>query len=182
MGVFPAAANTGLHSQMCQSERAPRRDAQTVAAVLQRRKRDGGRVLGIGGRTGPDPNLQCAAGMGVQPRSRGVGETAVMLSSRCQHHGVVVFRIPGWFHRSFAGIDGHPQAGGTSQALARQYAQRDQWGETDVLILIREFIDATLFDYTSYARFYDLLEKRAGIWRIVEWNCIYDKDRLDPVV
>ena len=53
--------------------------------------------------------------------------------------------------------------------------------ETDVLILIREFIDATLFDYTSYARFYDLLEKRAGIWRIVEWNCIYDKDRLDPV-
>lgn len=53
--------------------------------------------------------------------------------------------------------------------------------ETDVLILIREFIDATLFDYTSYARFYDLLEKRAGVWRIVEWNCIYDKDRLDPV-
>jgi hypothetical protein len=54
--------------------------------------------------------------------------------------------------------------------------------ETDVLILIREFIDGTLFDYTSYARFYDLFEKRAGVWRILEWNCIYDKDRLDPVV
>jgi hypothetical protein len=54
--------------------------------------------------------------------------------------------------------------------------------ETDVLILIREFLDGTLFDYTSYARFYDLFEKRAGVWRILEWNCIYDKDRLDPVV
>jgi len=54
--------------------------------------------------------------------------------------------------------------------------------ETDVLILIREFIDGSLFDYTSCARFYDLFEKRAGAWRIAEWNCIYDKDRLDPVV
>jgi SnoaL-like domain len=54
--------------------------------------------------------------------------------------------------------------------------------ETDVLILIREFIDGSLFDYTSYARFHDLFEKRAGVWRIREWNCIYDKDRLDPVV
>ena len=54
--------------------------------------------------------------------------------------------------------------------------------ETDVLILIREFIDGSLFDYTSYARFHDLFEKRAGAWRIREWNCIYDKDRLDPVV
>jgi hypothetical protein len=35
--------------------------------------------------------------------------------------------------------------------------------ETDVLILIREFLDGTLFDYTSYARFYDLFEKRAGV-------------------
>jgi hypothetical protein len=54
--------------------------------------------------------------------------------------------------------------------------------ETDVQILIREYIDGSLFDYTSYARFLDLLEKRAGVWRIREWNCIYDKDRLDPVV
>ena len=30
--------------------------------------------------------------------------------------------------------------------------------ETDVLILIREFLDGTLFDYTSYAQFYDLFE------------------------
>jgi hypothetical protein len=54
--------------------------------------------------------------------------------------------------------------------------------ETDVMILIREFIGGSLFDYTSLARFYDLLEKRDGAWRICEWNCVYDKDRLDPVI
>jgi SnoaL-like protein len=54
--------------------------------------------------------------------------------------------------------------------------------ETDVMILIREYIDGSLFDYMSLARFYDLFEKREGVWRIREWNCIYDKDRLDPVV
>ena len=54
--------------------------------------------------------------------------------------------------------------------------------ETDVLLLIREYIDGALFDYTSFARFYDLFEKRDGAWRIFDWSCIYDKDRLDPVV
>ncbi len=54
--------------------------------------------------------------------------------------------------------------------------------ETDVQILIREYIDETLCDCTSYARFYDLVEKREGAWRISEWNTIYDKDRIDPVV
>lgn len=54
--------------------------------------------------------------------------------------------------------------------------------ETDVMILIREFIDGDLCDYTSQARFYDLFEKRDGAWRICEWNCIYDKDRLESVI
>jgi hypothetical protein len=54
--------------------------------------------------------------------------------------------------------------------------------ETDVTILIREFIDHDLYDYTCYARFYDLLEERDRVWRILEWNTIYDRDRLDPVV
>jgi SnoaL-like domain len=54
--------------------------------------------------------------------------------------------------------------------------------ETDVLTLNREFIDGRLFDYTSFARFYDLFEKRDAVWRIFEWNCIYDKDRFDPVI
>jgi len=54
--------------------------------------------------------------------------------------------------------------------------------ETDVHILIREFIGDALYDCTSWARFYDFLEKRDGVWRISEWQTIYDKDRVDPVV
>ena len=53
--------------------------------------------------------------------------------------------------------------------------------ETDVQIMIREFIGDDLFDCISFARFYDLFEKRDGVWRIAEWNTIYDKDRVDPV-
>jgi len=54
--------------------------------------------------------------------------------------------------------------------------------ETDVQISIREFIDEILFDYTCHARFYDLYEKRVGEWRIARKSCIYERDRLDPVV
>ena len=54
--------------------------------------------------------------------------------------------------------------------------------ETDVQILIREFIDGILFDYTGYARFYDLYEKRDREWRIASKSCIYERDRLDPVI
>ena len=53
--------------------------------------------------------------------------------------------------------------------------------ETDVQIMIREYIGAELYDCTSFARFYDLLEKR-GVWRIHEWQTIYDRDRVDPVL
>ncbi|HWP25740.1 MAG TPA: nuclear transport factor 2 family protein [Xanthobacteraceae bacterium] len=54
--------------------------------------------------------------------------------------------------------------------------------ETDVQILSRDFLDGYLFDCTCYARFFDLFEKRNGVWRISKWTCIYDKDRLDPVL
>lgn len=54
--------------------------------------------------------------------------------------------------------------------------------ETDVQILIREYIDGALYDCASFARFYDLIERRDGAWRIFEWNTIYDLDRVDPVV
>jgi hypothetical protein len=54
--------------------------------------------------------------------------------------------------------------------------------ETDIQIAIREYLDDYLFDYTAWARFYDLFEKRGGEWRISKMSCIYDKDRLDPVI
>lgn len=54
--------------------------------------------------------------------------------------------------------------------------------ETDVMILMREYIDDSLFDYVSYCRFFDQVEKRDGQWRISRWTCAFDKDRLDAVL
>ena len=54
--------------------------------------------------------------------------------------------------------------------------------ETDVNIVIREYLDGHLFDYLAWSRFYDLFENRDGVWRIFKMSCIYDKDRLDPVI
>jgi hypothetical protein len=54
--------------------------------------------------------------------------------------------------------------------------------EADTVITVREFIDGHLFDFASHARFFHLMEKRQGVWRIFKADCIYEKDRLDPVV
>lgn len=53
--------------------------------------------------------------------------------------------------------------------------------ETNVAILVRQTIDGVEVDLTSYARFLDRLERRAGSWRMVERVCVYELDRLDPV-
>lgn len=53
--------------------------------------------------------------------------------------------------------------------------------ETNVAILVRQSIDGVLVDLTSYARFLDRLERRAGRWLIVERTAIYERDRLDQV-
>jgi len=54
--------------------------------------------------------------------------------------------------------------------------------EADTVITVREFIDGHLFDFASNARFFHLVEKRNGEWRILHANCIYEKDRLEPVI
>ena len=54
--------------------------------------------------------------------------------------------------------------------------------ETDAQVQVRELIDGYWFDYTSYMRFFDLMVKHEGAWKIWKASCIYDKDRLDPVV
>ena len=48
-------------------------------------------------------------------------------------------------------------------------------------ILVRQTIDGVAIDLTSYGRFLDRIENRAGGWRIVERATLYEKDRLDPV-
>ncbi|MBD3887024.1 hypothetical protein IFO70_36000 [Phormidium tenue FACHB-886] len=42
-------------------------------------------------------------------------------------------------------------------------------------------IDHQEFDLESWIRFFDLLERRDGIWRIIKRTGVYDKDRIEPV-
>lgn len=53
--------------------------------------------------------------------------------------------------------------------------------EVNVIIKARIFSPAGEVDVTSYARFYDLLERRGGAWRIFRRTAIYETDRIDPV-
>ncbi len=53
--------------------------------------------------------------------------------------------------------------------------------EANVTIMARGKIGPIEADLTSYARFYDLLEKRNGTWKVVKRITIYEKDRLDSV-
>jgi hypothetical protein len=48
-------------------------------------------------------------------------------------------------------------------------------------LYVRTTIDSHEFDLQSWIRFFDLLERRDGVWRIVKRSAVYEKDRLEPV-
>ena len=50
-----------------------------------------------------------------------------------------------------------------------------------VTLFARAFIDGHEFDFQSLFRFFDLLERRDGVWRIFRRTGVYEKDRMDPV-
>jgi SnoaL-like domain len=50
-----------------------------------------------------------------------------------------------------------------------------------VNLYIRAVMDGHEFDVQSWLRFFDLLEKRDNVWRIVKRTAVYEKDRLEPV-
>jgi len=52
---------------------------------------------------------------------------------------------------------------------------------TKMMILQRAMLEGVLCDVTSYARQYDLWEKREGKWGLVYRETVADKDRVDPV-
>ena len=52
--------------------------------------------------------------------------------------------------------------------------------EANVTLLLR-VVGPLEIDLTTYARFYDLLEKREGQWRILKRTAIYEKDRIDSL-
>ena len=48
-------------------------------------------------------------------------------------------------------------------------------------LYIRAVIDGHEFDLQSWVRFFDRLERRDGVWRIVKRTGVYEKDRMEPV-
>lgn len=52
---------------------------------------------------------------------------------------------------------------------------------TKMIILQRAMLDGVLCDVSSYARQYDLWEKRDEKWGLVYRETVADKDRVDPV-
>ncbi len=50
-----------------------------------------------------------------------------------------------------------------------------------VNLYIRAEIDGHEFDVQSWFRFFDLLERRDGVWRIARRTGVYEKDRIEPV-
>jgi len=48
-------------------------------------------------------------------------------------------------------------------------------------LYIRTTIDGHEFDLQSWVRFFDLLERRDNLWRIVKRTAVYEKDRMELV-
>jgi hypothetical protein len=67
--------------------------------------------------------------------------------------------------------------GGTAIDLAGDRAI----AQTKMTISQRAEVDGVVCDVVCTGRFYDFLERRAGVWGIVLRQPIYEKDRLDPV-
>lgn len=53
--------------------------------------------------------------------------------------------------------------------------------EVNVTIMIRARTPIGEVDSTSYARFYDWVEMRAGTWKVARRTAIYEKDQVAPV-
>lgn len=58
---------------------------------------------------------------------------------------------------------------------------RRGFSRSNATLLIRDCIDGVWFDIESQIRFFDRVELRDGVWRIVERIGVYDKDRVDSV-
>jgi hypothetical protein len=48
-------------------------------------------------------------------------------------------------------------------------------------LVTRNTLDGHQLDLEAWIRFFDLLERRDGVWRIAKRTAVYDKDRLTPV-
>jgi hypothetical protein len=90
-----------------------------------------------------------------------------------------------WLRGPFAAFVEACKRGGPSKHLISPSVVRVSGeravAETNIVILVRQKIEGLAVDMTSRARFLDRLERRQGIWKILERAAIYEQDRLDPV-
>ena len=54
--------------------------------------------------------------------------------------------------------------------------------ESDVQYFLRDRVQGFLTDAMMQMLFYDHMERRQGVWRILKWTAIYNVDRVDPVI
>jgi SnoaL-like domain len=76
-----------------------------------------------------------------------------------------------------AGVNILHMLGGSTCEIASDRAI----SQAKMKILQRAVVDGVLVDVECTGRFYDFFERRAGSFRIVRRQPIYEKDRLDPV-
>jgi len=95
-----------------------------------------------------------------------------------------------WFHGNFAQFIEEAQASFARGARSMhvlggsmvKVAGRRAIAQTRMTIMVRGEVEGVLVDVSTFGRFYDFFEQRDGAWRIAERRCIYEKDRMDPVV
>jgi len=90
-----------------------------------------------------------------------------------------------WFRGPFTEFVERCKRGGPSKhhifpSIVRVAGDR-ALAETNIVIMVRQGIENVLCDMTSRARFLDRIERRDGVWKILERAAIYERDRLDPV-
>ena len=51
-----------------------------------------------------------------------------------------------------------------------------------VNLFTRVELDGYEFDFQAWFQFLDRIERRDGVWRILDRTAVYEKDRMDPVV
>lgn len=94
-----------------------------------------------------------------------------------------------WFDGQFSEFVNESQAMTNRSNTARhvihapyiQISKNRAIAETGATLTARADLKLFKVDVTSHIRFYDYIEKRDNVWRIVKRTGIYEKDRMDPV-
>lgn len=100
------------------------------------------------------------------------------------HISWISARAEAFVHRSRAMAAGRKPGGHMKHLISAPWIEVNGtrgFSRSNATLLIRDCVDGFWFDIESHIRFFDRVESRDGVWRIVERTGVYDKDRIDPV-